>query len=177
MKKTGLKQLMIVSLLAASGTMVQSCSKTEKPVSGTGNTAAHEKTTILTSADALDFAGEIHNAGMTAAIASANYNRSTDSEKYTFFTTFTRAEFASRSLPDEGITEIDGEYYLPHLRNTSVADLYDEAYEEGFEDMPRRVPDISKISETVGFRPEMSLDGILERVIDYQIGRRRAAGD
>ncbi|HLP53800.1 MAG TPA: hypothetical protein VK151_02185 [Fluviicola sp.] len=130
MKKTGLKQLMIVSLLAASGTMVQSCSKTEKPVSGTGNTATNEKTTILTSADALDFAGEIHNAGMTAAIASANYNRSTDSEKYTFFTTFTRAEFASRSLPDEGITEIDGEYYLPHLRNTSVADLYDEAYEE-----------------------------------------------
>jgi UDP-glucose 4-epimerase len=50
---------------------------------------------------------------------------------------------------------------------------YDEAYEEGFEDMPRRVPDISKISELVGFRPEMSLDGILERVIDYQIGRRR----
>jgi UDP-glucose 4-epimerase len=51
---------------------------------------------------------------------------------------------------------------------------YDEAYEEGFEDMPRRVPDISKISELVGFRPEMSLDGILESVIDFQSGRRRA---
>jgi len=50
---------------------------------------------------------------------------------------------------------------------------YDEAYEEGFEDMPRRVPDISKISELVGFRPEMSLDGILETVIDYQTGRRK----
>jgi UDP-glucose 4-epimerase len=50
---------------------------------------------------------------------------------------------------------------------------YDEAYEEGFEDMPRRVPDISKVSELVGFRPEMSLDGILKTVIDYQSGRQK----
>ena len=54
---------------------------------------------------------------------------------------------------------------------------YDQAYEEGFEDMPRRIPDISKVSELVGFRPEMGLEGILESVIDYQIGRRRAAAD
>jgi UDP-glucose 4-epimerase len=53
---------------------------------------------------------------------------------------------------------------------------YDEAYEEGFEDMPRRIPDISKISGLVGFKPEMGLDGILESVIDYQSGRRSAAG-
>ena len=53
---------------------------------------------------------------------------------------------------------------------------YDEAYEEGFEDMPRRIPDISKISDLVGFKPEMSLDGILESVIDYQSGRRSAVG-
>ncbi|HET9786170.1 MAG TPA: GDP-mannose 4,6-dehydratase, partial [Pyrinomonadaceae bacterium] len=48
---------------------------------------------------------------------------------------------------------------------------YDEAYEEGFEDMPRRIPDITKIKELVGFRPEMSLDGILQSVIEYQSGR------
>ncbi|HEY5883706.1 MAG TPA: GDP-mannose 4,6-dehydratase [Pyrinomonadaceae bacterium] len=48
---------------------------------------------------------------------------------------------------------------------------YDEAYEEGFEDMPRRVPDISKIYQLVGFRPEMSLDGILKSVIDFESGR------
>ena len=53
---------------------------------------------------------------------------------------------------------------------------YDEAYEEGFEDMPRRVPNISKISDLVGFRPEMTLDGILESVIDFQSGRRRKEG-
>jgi nucleoside-diphosphate-sugar epimerase len=50
---------------------------------------------------------------------------------------------------------------------------YDEAYEEGFEDMPRRVPDISKISSLVGFRPEMNLEGILKTVIDYQSGRQK----
>jgi UDP-glucose 4-epimerase len=50
---------------------------------------------------------------------------------------------------------------------------YDEAYEEGFEDMPRRVPDISKVSGLVGFRPEMNLDGILKTVIDYQSGRQK----
>src|SRR5206468_9246696 len=32
---------------------------------------------------------------------------------------------------------------------------YDEAYEEGFEDMPRRIPDISKVNAQVGFQPEM----------------------
>ena len=50
---------------------------------------------------------------------------------------------------------------------------YDEAYDDGFEDMPRRVPDISKVSELVGFRPEMSLEGILKTVIDYQSGRQK----
>lgn len=42
---------------------------------------------------------------------------------------------------------------------------YDEAYEEGFEDMPRRVPDISKIGALVGYRPERRLEQILESVI------------
>jgi UDP-glucose 4-epimerase len=48
---------------------------------------------------------------------------------------------------------------------------YDEAYEEGFEDMPRRVPDTSKINKLVGFKPEMTLEGILETVISYHRGR------
>ena len=47
---------------------------------------------------------------------------------------------------------------------------YDEAYEEGFEDMPRRIPDIRKVNALVGFRPEMSLDGILKSVIDFHSG-------
>jgi UDP-glucose 4-epimerase len=43
---------------------------------------------------------------------------------------------------------------------------YDQAYESGFEDMPRRVPDITKISALVGYKPTVALDEILERVID-----------
>jgi UDP-glucose 4-epimerase len=44
---------------------------------------------------------------------------------------------------------------------------YAEAYEVGFEDMPRRVPDISKIGALIGYRPKMTLDEILESVIAY----------
>jgi UDP-glucose 4-epimerase len=42
---------------------------------------------------------------------------------------------------------------------------YDHAYEQGFEDMPRRVPDISKIQRLTGYQPSVDLEGILERVI------------
>ena len=44
---------------------------------------------------------------------------------------------------------------------------YDEAYEEGFEDMMRRVPDISKIRALVGYKPRADLNDILASVIDY----------
>jgi UDP-glucose 4-epimerase len=48
---------------------------------------------------------------------------------------------------------------------------YDDAYEEGFEDMPRRVPDASKVRDLVGLSPWLALDGILRSVIDYQSGQ------
>ncbi len=54
---------------------------------------------------------------------------------------------------------------------------YDDAYEEGFEDMPRRVPDTNKINQLVGFKPEMTLDGILETVISFHRGRRTSYDD
>jgi len=44
---------------------------------------------------------------------------------------------------------------------------YDEAYESGFEDMPRRVPDLTKIEALIGYRPRYSLDDILAQVIEY----------
>ncbi len=48
---------------------------------------------------------------------------------------------------------------------------YDEAYEAGFEDMPRRVPDISKIRALIGYEPRLGLDDILRRVIDHMAVR------
>jgi UDP-glucose 4-epimerase len=50
---------------------------------------------------------------------------------------------------------------------------YDEAYEAGFEDMPRRVPDIGKIRALVGYEPTVGLDQILREVIDYFRSRSR----
>ena len=47
---------------------------------------------------------------------------------------------------------------------------YDQAYEAGFEDMPRRVPDISKIKELIGFEPRLELDDIIRSVIEYTRG-------
>jgi UDP-glucose 4-epimerase len=66
---------------------------------------------------------------------------------------------------------------LTHSNSEIVFVPYDEAYEEGFEDMPRRVPDTSKINQLVGFKPEMKLDGILQSVISFHRGRPTAAGD
>jgi UDP-glucose 4-epimerase len=44
---------------------------------------------------------------------------------------------------------------------------YDQAYEAGFEDMPRRVPDISKVRNLVGYEPRLSLDEIVCRVVEH----------
>jgi UDP-glucose 4-epimerase len=45
---------------------------------------------------------------------------------------------------------------------------YDEAYQEGFEDMERRVPDISKIAGLIGYRNTYDLDSILNKVVEYE---------
>jgi UDP-glucose 4-epimerase len=44
---------------------------------------------------------------------------------------------------------------------------YDEAYEAGFEDMQRRVPEISKIHQLVGWQPTRTLDDILQDVVEW----------
>ncbi len=60
---------------------------------------------------------------------------------------------------------------LTNSQSEIVMVPYDEAYEEGFEDMPRRVPDTSKVNALVGFEAKMSLDGILESVINHFTGQ------
>ena len=44
---------------------------------------------------------------------------------------------------------------------------YDEAYESGFEDMPRRVPDLTRVKGLIGYEPKHDLDDILVQVIDH----------
>ena len=50
---------------------------------------------------------------------------------------------------------------------------YDVAYEAGFEDMPRRVPDISKIHSLIGFQPKMGLDEIILSVVEHMRQREK----
>ena len=45
---------------------------------------------------------------------------------------------------------------------------YDEAYQPGFEDMERRVPNIEKLSCLVGYKPKIKLQEIITRVIEYR---------
>ncbi len=55
---------------------------------------------------------------------------------------------------------------LTNSRSQIVRIPYDEAYEAGFEDMPRRVPDLTKIAQLVGYVPTVGLDEILEQIIE-----------
>ncbi len=45
---------------------------------------------------------------------------------------------------------------------------YHEAFGSGFEDMERRVPDLSKIHQAIGYRPQHSLAEILRDVIEFE---------
>jgi UDP-glucose 4-epimerase len=44
---------------------------------------------------------------------------------------------------------------------------YEKAYPEGFEDMQRRVPDISKIKQILGWTPEINLDQIIKDIVAF----------
>jgi UDP-glucose 4-epimerase len=44
---------------------------------------------------------------------------------------------------------------------------YEDAYERGFEDMARRLPDIGKIQQLTGYRPKVTLEEILKEVIEF----------
>ncbi len=44
---------------------------------------------------------------------------------------------------------------------------YEDAFDSGFEDMPRRVPDLTKINALVGYEPKVQLEEMITRVIEY----------
>jgi UDP-glucose 4-epimerase len=68
-----------------------------------------------------------------------------------------------REITIEGLAERIKE--LTGSSSPIVKIPYDQAYEAGFEDMPRRVPDISKIRALVGYEPTVELEEILTRVV------------
>jgi UDP-glucose 4-epimerase len=54
---------------------------------------------------------------------------------------------------------------------------YEEAYGVGFEDMSRRVPDLSKLHNLTGYRPTKTIDDIIESVSEYQRAVLAASGE
>lgn len=62
---------------------------------------------------------------------------------------------------------------MAHSKSEILHVPYEHVYEEGFEDMPRRVPDIGKIAELIGFRPSVRLEGILSGVPRKQPDKTR----
>lgn len=53
---------------------------------------------------------------------------------------------------------------------------YDKAYEAGFEDMRRRVPDVAKIGRLIGWQPVTPLNQTIDQIIAYEkvrLGRER----
>jgi UDP-glucose 4-epimerase len=52
---------------------------------------------------------------------------------------------------------------------------YEKAYEEGFEDMFRRIPDVTKLHRLTGFAPKIGLNEILQRVIAFFTSDRALA--
>jgi UDP-glucose 4-epimerase len=72
-----------------------------------------------------------------------------------------REEISIRSLA-ERVKELVGS--SSPIRSVS----YDEAYEAGFEDMMRRVPDTTKVEGAIGWKPTRTLDDILRDVIAYE---------
>lgn len=59
---------------------------------------------------------------------------------------------------------------LSHSSSRIVHIPYEEAYEEGFEDMQRRVPDLALAERLIGYHPRHTLDEILLDVIDHHSG-------
>jgi UDP-glucose 4-epimerase len=68
----------------------------------------------------------------------------------------------------DGVGDAGGRGTTANGRITLVP--YEQAYEAGFEDMQRRVPDISKIQRHVGWKPSRSLDDTLKDVISHLAG-------
>ncbi|MFB6273346.1 MAG: nucleoside-diphosphate sugar epimerase, partial [Salinibacter sp.] len=75
----------------------------------------------------------------------------------------------SEEISIRGLAERVASLVSPDVEITHVP--HEEVYGEGFEDMQRRVPDLSKLESTIGFEAQFTMDEILHDVIDDVKGR------
>lgn len=61
---------------------------------------------------------------------------------------------------------------ITHSRSSIRLIPYDQAYEVGFEDMHRRVPNLQRIQGLIGYRPTKTLDQILEAIVRSESGKQ-----
>jgi UDP-glucose 4-epimerase len=73
-------------------------------------------------------------------------------------------------------TGLSGKSTTPQLQGESIGRItyipYEQAYAVGFEDMRRRVPDISKINRITGWSPHRSLTETLQDILQYHLAIR-----
>ena len=74
-------------------------------------------------------------------------------------------ELSIRELAEQVRARVDPDLEITHVP-------HEEVYGEGFEDMQRRVPDLSKLEEAIGYEPKFSMEEILEDVVDDVKARR-----
>jgi nucleoside-diphosphate-sugar epimerase len=65
---------------------------------------------------------------------------------------------------------------MTNSKSRIVTVPYDTAYEDGFEDMKRRLPDVGKLNRLIGYKPKVSLDDALRSIIEDQLARLRSSG-
>jgi len=76
------------------------------------------------------------------------------------------------ALNEISIRELAGRIVEETDSTSSIVSVpYDVAYEEGFEDMERRIPDIARISRVTGWTPQLSLERIIGDVIAFERAR------
>ena len=77
-------------------------------------------------------------------------------------------EISIRDLAQKVIDMTDSESNIEYVP-------YENVYGDGFEDMKRRIPDISKIRNFIGWEPKVYLDELLQMIIDHEKHAIRSA--
>jgi len=75
-----------------------------------------------------------------------------------------------RRLAEEIISRVDPKVQIDYLP-------YSRAYGEDFEDVRRRVPDVTRLFDTIGTKPRLTLGAILDDIVEWKRALRERTRD